>query len=54
MAYNSVSMGRDSGYTTTDGLSSTTWAGSNYVPVLYAKKLLEKFYKQTVFTEITN
>lgn len=39
---------RDAGY------NNYSTGGSNYIPTLYAKKLLKKFYADTVFGMITN
>ena len=50
MSYNASMVTRDAGYVH----APTTWPNSNYVPLLYAKKVLQKFYAQTVFKEVTN
>lgn len=46
-----MAISRAVGYTTTPG---ATFAGANYVPELYAMKTLRKFYKDTMFSMVTN
>lgn len=47
-----MAVSRDAGYTVSGG--GTDWPTSDYVPQLYAKKTLRKFYLETMFTMITN
>ena len=46
-----MAIARDAGYTVSPG---TDWPTANYVPVLYAKQALVKWYTDTMFNECCN